>query len=125
MKIPLGDTREMLRMKRSVQATYNTQVNFMSASMMALQASSATGGENKMSQLEESISGLDTLVSSSENNMPKKDSVMFVRGNEQKKDENKEIEVTKTSNPDEIDIDEEEGEEEENVKDVKGNEHAI
>lgn len=34
--------REMLRIKRSVQATYNTQVNFMSAQMLAA-ASNTTG----------------------------------------------------------------------------------
>ena len=28
--------REMLRIKRSVQAMYNTQVNFMSAQMLAV-----------------------------------------------------------------------------------------
>jgi hypothetical protein len=35
--------REMLRIKRSVQATYNVQVNFMSAQMIA--ASSAATGQ--------------------------------------------------------------------------------
>ena len=35
--------REMLRIKRSVQATYNVQVNFMSAQMVAA-TSEATGG---------------------------------------------------------------------------------
>ncbi len=36
--------REMLRIKRSVQATYNVQVNFMSAQMVAA-SSEATGGK--------------------------------------------------------------------------------
>ncbi len=33
--------REMLRIKRSVQATYNVQVNFMSAQMIAASSSAA------------------------------------------------------------------------------------
>ena len=37
--------REMLRIKRSVQATFNTQVNFMSTQMLAAQTS-RDGEEN-------------------------------------------------------------------------------
>lgn len=37
--------REMLRIKRSVQATYNTQVNFMSSQMMKATTSSTGTGE--------------------------------------------------------------------------------
>ncbi|MGH0155679.1 UNVERIFIED_CONTAM: hypothetical protein FKN15_029686 [Acipenser sinensis] len=36
--------REMLRIKRSIQATYNTQVNFMSSQMLKA-SSNATGTE--------------------------------------------------------------------------------
>ena len=35
--------REMLRIKRSVQATFNTQVNFMSAQLLAAQANKEAG----------------------------------------------------------------------------------
>ena len=35
----------MLRIKRSVQATYNTQVNFMSAQMLAAQTSQEGDGQ--------------------------------------------------------------------------------
>ena len=35
--------REMLRIKRSVQATFNTQVNFMSAQLLAAQANKDAG----------------------------------------------------------------------------------
>ena len=44
--------REMLRIKRSVQATYNTQVNFMSSQMLAAQQTAAktqAQGRNKWS----------------------------------------------------------------------------
>lgn len=37
--------REMLRIKRSVQATYNTQVNFMSSQMLKATTSSTGTGE--------------------------------------------------------------------------------
>lgn len=38
--------REMLRIKRSVQATYNTQVNFMSSQMLKATTSSTGTGKN-------------------------------------------------------------------------------
>lgn len=47
--------REMLRIKRSVQAL-NTQVNFMSAQMLVSNGNSADNKENKMSELESMVS---------------------------------------------------------------------
>ena len=52
--------REMLRIKRSVQATYNVQVNFMSAQMIAASASiaageQAAGGQCKINFFEYSL----------------------------------------------------------------------
>lgn len=41
--------REMLRIKRSVQATYNTQVNFMSSQMLKATTSSTGTGKNDCS----------------------------------------------------------------------------
>lgn len=43
--------REMLRIKRSVQATYNTQVNFMSSQMLKATTSSTGTGERACTQL--------------------------------------------------------------------------
>lgn len=43
--------REMLRIKRSVQATYNTQVNFMSSQMLKATTSSTGTGERDHSIL--------------------------------------------------------------------------
>lgn len=40
--------REMLRIKRSVQATYNTQVNFMSSQMLKATTSSTGTSKNKL-----------------------------------------------------------------------------
>ncbi|XP_055919074.1 pre-mRNA-splicing factor syf1 homolog [Eupeodes corollae] len=80
--------REMLRIKRSVQATYNTQVN-----MMAAQISNST--------VDQTFKGgmhlLDTHISEKQNEQ--NINIMFVRGETQglsKKDQE--------SNPDEIDI---------------------
>ena len=39
--------REMLRIKRSVQATYNTQVNFMSSQMLAAQSAAKMEAQGK------------------------------------------------------------------------------
>ncbi|XP_039555415.1 pre-mRNA-splicing factor SYF1-like [Passer montanus] len=49
--------REMLRIKRSVQATYNTQVNFMASQMLKV-SGSATG---TVSDLAPGQSGLDEM----------------------------------------------------------------
>lgn len=40
--------REMLRIKRSVQATYNTQVNFMSSQMLKATTSSTGTSKSKL-----------------------------------------------------------------------------
>uniref|UniRef100_A0A672R6Q4 Pre-mRNA-splicing factor SYF1 n=1 Tax=Sinocyclocheilus grahami TaxID=75366 RepID=A0A672R6Q4_SINGR len=74
--------REMLRIKRSVQATYNTQVNFMSSQMLK-----ATG---TVSDLAPGQSGVDDmklleqkaqqLAAEAEQDKPKpKDKILFVR----------------------------------------------
>ena len=48
--------REMLRIKRSVQATYNTQVNFMSSQMLAAQQTAAkTQAQGKLRQGKKSL----------------------------------------------------------------------
>lgn len=43
--------REMLRIKRSVQATYNTQVNFMSSQMLKATTSSTGTGKKSCTNL--------------------------------------------------------------------------
>ncbi|MFH4975442.1 hypothetical protein AB6A40_002151 [Gnathostoma spinigerum] len=96
--------REMLRIKRSVQATYNTSVNVMSAQMLAAstpgQPSLPDGGNvgDSMAVLEaqaqkiasEEISGTKASTSSG--------AIRFVRGESKTNEENV------TENPDEIDI---------------------
>jgi pre-mRNA-splicing factor SYF1 len=111
--------REMLRIKRSVTATFNTQVNFMSAQMMAaVNATQENSDPNKMNELENAV---NTMTSETNNNIAPKSSVQFVRSNIQLNQES--VDLPKTANPDEINIndEEEDDEEEENpVIKVKG-----
>lgn len=101
--------REMLRIKRSVQATFNTQVNMMAAQMINSGGGDATAagdGKDAMRQLElaaqaKAAAAAAPPASSGGGN------IMFVRGETQGLS-------TKDGvvNPDEIDIDEESEEEE-------------
>ncbi|KAI9561619.1 hypothetical protein GHT06_012579 [Daphnia sinensis] len=98
--------REMLRIKRSVQATYNTQINMMSAQMLAAatntaEAAAASQDSMKMLDAEESrppVPVAKPLARPGSN-------IMFVRSETQPGTATEEAPVA--SNPDEIDIDEE------------------
>merc|ERR1712142_424393 len=76
--------REMLRIERSVQASYNTQVNFMSAQLLATQTIAAEEErKNDMQRLEEeavreAAEAADNEKTSSKD--PTKKNLMFVRG---------------------------------------------
>ncbi|PVD22082.1 hypothetical protein C0Q70_17885 [Pomacea canaliculata] len=105
--------REMLRIKRSVQATYNTQVNFMSAQMLAATAkkdAAATAGgtgpaggtePNTMQQLEARARQLAEESLREKAAAEKK--LLFVRSTTTDEELG---ELTKTHNPEEINIDE-------------------
>ncbi|CAG2107967.1 unnamed protein product [Medioppia subpectinata] len=96
--------REMLRIKRSVAATYNTQVNYMTAQMLAAvngAAAQSTDTATRMSELENSVKETNT-----DNNMKApapKSAVMFVKSTTKAVEENVDS-LPKTANPDEIDI---------------------
>ncbi|CAG0922078.1 unnamed protein product [Notodromas monacha] len=123
--------REMLRIRRSVQATYNTQVNMMSAQMLA---SSGTGDARTVSDLAPGATAdgmrlLEARAAEKSSSLPPSSStlqlhakggvgqpqtatgeskILFVRGGTDTRDD----EVAKGSrvqNPDEIDIDMDEG----------------
>lgn len=100
--------REMLRIKRSVQATYNTQVNMMSAQMVNVSGSAGTvadlapGVKDGMRMLEAKAAEVAQMESRLV--MPKGGNILFVRGETQGGDR----EAARVVNPDEIDIDEEE-----------------
>ena len=99
--------REMLRIKRSVQATYNTQVNMMAAQLPSATTAASNPELSKMQQLESRVAEQNfkqTLATTSTAN-----NIMFVRGETQggkmaSKD-------GKIANPDEIDIDDDSGDE--------------
>lgn len=122
--------REMLRIKRSVQATYNTQVNFMSAQMLA--ASSQTTGtisdlapglKDDMRLLEAKVA---QLVQEGRNDPPRTGKeVQFVRGSVQPGEEQL-AEMSRTTNPDEIVIEEDfDTDEEETVEEVRIEQQAV
>lgn len=106
--------REMLRIRRSVKDAFNTQVNFMSAQMIASAAGSNLENKdpNKMNELEnmarESNSNQEatttTLASNKVNDI--RNTVQFVRSETAPAPSTNQVE-TNTVNPDEIDIDDE------------------
>ncbi|GAB1597760.1 pre-mRNA-splicing factor SYF1-like [Argonauta hians] len=116
--------REMLRIKRSVQATYNTQVNFMSSQMLA--ATNTKGEEpnseiNEMQKLEEKARQLAEEAVSDQIKPDK--GILFVRSNTTDEDLG---EYTKTTNPDEINIDDDFGtDDEEEIEEVNLTQQSV
>lgn len=120
--------REMLRVKRSVQAQFNTQVNFMSTQMLAaasgfttdLNPSELGAGVDEMALLEERAK---KIAEDAKKDQPKPKSTMtFVKSSNEK--EEMEALVKAENNPDEIELEdegEEEGEEIEEVQLVEQN----
>jgi len=106
--------REMLRIKRSVQAVYNTQVNMMASAMMA----DTTGGVGTVADLAPTMTmglkddmwRLEAKGHESDVKKPVGSNIMFVRGDEQSKAVQ---EMQSADNPDEIDISDDEDDEEE------------
>uniref|UniRef100_F6SBF1 Suppressor of forked domain-containing protein n=1 Tax=Ciona intestinalis TaxID=7719 RepID=F6SBF1_CIOIN len=112
--------REMLRIKRSVQATYNTQVNYMSAQMLAA-AGNLTGttsdltpdgnlDNDGMKLLEQKASHAAARANQEE--MKPNKGILFVRSDKPPM----ETEISQVQNPDEIDIDDDDSE----TEDVTG-----
>lgn len=95
--------REMLRIKRSVQATYNTQVNMMSAQMLSSAAQAAGTISDLAPGMKDGMRMLEAKAA--EMAVANKGNIMFVRGETQGLKET----ADKVVNPDEIDIDEESG----------------
>lgn len=102
--------REMLRIKRSVQATYNTQVNMMSAQMLSSAAQAAGTISDLAPGMKDGMRMLEAKAA--EIAVQNKGNIMFVRGETQGLKESSD----KVVNPDEIDIDEES----ENSEDEEG-----
>ncbi|XP_054282324.1 pre-mRNA-splicing factor syf1 homolog [Macrosteles quadrilineatus] len=101
--------REMLRIKRSVQATYNTQVNMMSAQMLSAAsnvsgtvADLAPGAKDGMRMLEAKAA---EMAAEDRTAQVKGGNILFVRGETQGQDRDG-TDTTRVLNPDEINIDE-------------------
>lgn len=123
--------REMLRIKRSVQATYNTQVNMMAAQMINVNAptDAASAQKDGMRLLEAKAmangggapaAGSTVTISAPK---PSGSNIMFVRGETQGL-----AEKDKVVNPDEIDIggdDEDEDEDEDEEDDGEVDENKV
>ncbi|XP_048343351.1 pre-mRNA-splicing factor SYF1, partial [Sphaerodactylus townsendi] len=101
--------REMLRIKRSVQATYNTQVNFMASQMLKVY-SNATGtvsdlapGQSGMDDMKLLEQRAEQLAAEAERDQPRvKEKILFVRSDASRSEL---AELSRQANPDEIDID--------------------
>ncbi|XP_070582113.1 pre-mRNA-splicing factor SYF1-like [Ptychodera flava] len=116
--------REMLRIKRSVQATYNTQVNFMSAQMLAASGTGTgtvsdlapgSSGGDEMKLLEQRAHAL-AAEAKADKPLLKKD-ILFVSGGKTT-DEQME-EAVKTVNPEEINIDDDDEDSDEGPDEVE------
>merc|ERR1711874_694538 len=111
--------REMLRIKRSVQATYNTQVNMMASAMMSSSSGTGTvadlapglsmGLKDDMWRLE--AKGMESDVKNPEKPTEKGGNILFVRGEQQSQAVQESVTAT---NPDEIDIDDDDDDEDDN-----------
>jgi len=104
--------REMLRIKRSVQAKYNTQVNFMSAQMLAAQSSHLTTAEppNEGNEMQMLVEASRALADEAAKDKLKPDrSILYVRSEATDEELG---EIVKINNPEEIDIDEDSDEDE-------------
>lgn len=112
--------REMLRIKRSVQATYNTQVNFMSAQMLAASSQQGSisdmtsGGADDMQMLEAKVVSLANRAAQDKppqeggvvSGSASKD-IQFVKGGVEIHDREL-AEMSRTTNPEEISLDDNE-----------------
>jgi len=121
--------REMLRIKRSVQAVYNTQVNMMASAMM----NNDSGGLGTVADLAPSLTmglkddmwrlearGAESDVKNGGGTGSNQSNIMFVRGETQSKAVQ---EMVSAENPDEIDISEDDDDDEE--MDIKEKEPTI
>ncbi|EEB19718.1 XPA-binding protein, putative [Pediculus humanus corporis] len=115
--------REMLRIKRSVQATYNTQVNMMSVQMLSASGSLsagtvadlAPGAKDGMRLLEAKAAEMSVGGAGGGGGSKQGNSILFVRGETHV--QTKAGLDAKVINPEEIDIDDDYEEEEEDEGD--------
>lgn len=109
--------REMLRIRRSVQATYNTQVNFMASQMLKV-SGSATGtvsdlapGQSGMDDMKLLEQRAEQLAAEAERDQPPRaqSKIFFVRSDASREEL---AELAQQANPEEIQLGEDEDEDE-------------
>ncbi|XP_023364738.1 pre-mRNA-splicing factor SYF1 isoform X2 [Otolemur garnettii] len=109
--------KEMLRIRRSVQATYNTQVNFMASQMLKV-SGSATGtvsdlapGQSGMDDMKLLEQRAEQLAAEAERDQPPRtqSKILFVRSDASREEL---AELAQQANPEEIQLGEEEDEDE-------------
>nr|XP_045010103.1 pre-mRNA-splicing factor SYF1-like [Jaculus jaculus] len=109
--------REMLRIRRSVQATYNTQVNFMASQMLKV-SGSATGtvsdlapGQNGIDDMKLLEQRAEQLAAEAERDQPSRaqSKISFVRSDASQEEL---AELAQQANPEEIQLGEDEDEDE-------------
>lgn len=119
--------RELLRVRRSVMAVFNTQVNFMSAQMLNTKAAKRVIDEetteegDSMEQLEKRARKMADAEAEDQPAVNK--SVQFIRSTATEEDLG-DI-VTRTNNPDEINIDDEDEEESDMINEIQLEKRAI
>lgn len=101
--------REMLRIKRSVQATYSTNVNYMSAQMIAAVGAVKLPGETPTAADSMAVLEAKAQLVAEQQKAGSGGNIAFIRG------ASKTTQLNTTENPDEIDIDGEDEEEEEDT----------
>ncbi|KAK0404643.1 hypothetical protein QR680_017553 [Steinernema hermaphroditum] len=105
--------REMLRIRRTVQAMYNTNVNYMSSQMLAasIGGNGAIPGESVAADSMAQLEAKAQMIKQQESTITGAPKISFVKGETQKKT----AEAT-TENPEEIDIGDEDDDEEEEIE---------
>lgn len=119
--------REMLRIKRSIQAMYNTQVNFMSSQMLAAQGGTKADNAEVSNPEIDSMKKLEErarqLAEEAMKDQAKPDKgILFVRSNTTDEELG---EQTKTANPDAIDIDEFSSDEDETIEEMEVQKQSV
>uniref|UniRef100_A0A1A9WIW5 Suppressor of forked domain-containing protein n=1 Tax=Glossina brevipalpis TaxID=37001 RepID=A0A1A9WIW5_9MUSC len=122
--------REMLRIKRSVQATYNTQVNMMAAQFInSVNATAESSNTDAMRQLDAKVTAVNEQKERQALKNQTSSNIMFVRGETHGRGNN-----DKVINPDEIDIgdsdedadeDEDDDEDQSNAENITGSNKSL
>ncbi|XP_053320367.1 pre-mRNA-splicing factor SYF1 [Spea bombifrons] len=102
--------REMLRVKRSVQAKYNTQGTFLVSQRLRVEGAAGDTPNEPMDEMKALEQKAAVIAAAAEKDKPQiKDKILFVRSDASRSEL---AELTRQTNPDEINIGDDESEEE-------------